>query len=70
MEHAPGEGTARKGNGVVQIETNPPRRISLRSTYDPRWLVALTLGVVFSLGYYAALIWIGVTLIRWIVGAF
>ncbi len=53
---------------MVEIRT-PPKRVRLRSAYDPRWLIAFGFGLIVSLAYYGLLIWAAVWLIRCVVRA-
>lgn len=53
---------------VAQIRT-PPKRVRIRSAFDPRWTLAFVFALVLSLAYYALLIWGGVWLVRLLFGA-
>lgn len=48
---------------VAQIRT-PPKRVRIRSAFDPRWTLAFVFALVLSLAYYALLIWGVVWLVR------
>ena len=53
---------------VAQFETKDPKLIRVRSAFDPRWILAMAVGVVLSLGYYGLLLWAVVAIVRWLVG--
>lgn len=53
---------------VAQIRT-PPKRVRIRSAFDPRWTLAFIVALLLSLGYYALLIWGGVWLVRFLIAA-
>ena len=53
---------------MAQIRT-PPKRVRIRSAFDPRWALAFVVALLLSLGYYALLIWGGVWLARRLVAA-
>ena len=48
---------------MLQIKT-APKRLRIRSAFDPRWLFAFALGLALSMAYYGLLIWGAIWLVR------